>query len=297
MLTIFCRLSGQEVSKEKSRVLFSKNTPGKTRSEICCSLGILEAQKFDKCLEFPLKFSDRGSRDFNFIIHKVQEKLTGWQASLLSPAGKRTRIKSSSGAIPDYVMHGALLPIRVCKKIDHANRNFLWGSTPEKRKMHLENWDTVTRPKDHGGLGIHETRPRNLALIAKLNWKLLLEDPSLWAYVLKAKYLSSNISRNLWASKGSCSRTWAACKAAKLLLDSGLIKVIITGAFTSLWYDNWTSNGPLRAQLIGPLNIGEETQLVSQAIDNYGNWNLQLSFDLPNNVIKLIQVIPTNLAS
>ena len=27
VLTIFCRLSGQKVSKEKSRVLFSKKTP------------------------------------------------------------------------------------------------------------------------------------------------------------------------------------------------------------------------------------------------------------------------------
>ena len=62
-------------------------------------------------------------------------------------------------------------------------------------------------------------------------------------------------------------------------------------------YDNWTLNGSLRAQFIGPFNIGEETQLVSHAINNYGNWNLQLSFDLPNNVIKLIQAIPTNLAS
>ena len=159
------------------------------------------------------------------------------------------------------------------------------------------NWDTVTGPKDYGGLGIHETRPWNLALISKLNWNLLSKDPSLWAHVLKAKYLFSNTSRSPWASKGSCSHTWAACKAAMTLLDSKLRKVITTGASTSLWYDNWTLSGPLRAQIIGPLNIGEENQLVSQVIDNYGNWNLQLSFDLPDNVIKLIQATPTNLAS
>lgn len=52
VLTIFCQLSRQRVSKEKSRVLFSKNTPEKTRSNICCSLGILETRKFDKYLGF-----------------------------------------------------------------------------------------------------------------------------------------------------------------------------------------------------------------------------------------------------
>ena len=77
VLTTFCRLSMQRVSKEKSRVLFSKNTLEETKSDICGSLGILETQKFDKYLGFPLKFSDRGSRYFNYIIHKVQEKLAG----------------------------------------------------------------------------------------------------------------------------------------------------------------------------------------------------------------------------
>lgn len=96
------------------------------------SLGMLETRKFDKYLGFPLKFFNRGAKDFNFIIHKVQEKLVGWQASLLSLAGRRTLILSSSGAILDYVMQGALLPSEVCKEIDRANRNFL-GFNPLKK--------------------------------------------------------------------------------------------------------------------------------------------------------------------
>ena len=177
VLTTFCQLSGQKVSKEKSRILFSKNTSKKPRRAICGSMGMLETQKFDKYLGFSLKFAECGAMNFNFIIH-LQGKLAGWQASLLSLAGRRTLIESSSGAIPNYVMQGTLLPSKVCKEIDCANRTFLWGSTPEKRKMHLVNWDTITWPKDHGGLGILETRPRNLALIAKLNWKLQSEDHS-----------------------------------------------------------------------------------------------------------------------
>lgn len=133
VLTTFCQLFGQKVRKEKSRVLFSKNTPEDTRRVIRGSLGMLETRKFDKYLGFPLKFFNRGAKDFNFIIHKVQEKLVGWQASLLSLAGRRTLILSSSGAILDYVMQGALLPSEVCKEIDHANRNFL-GFNPLKKE-------------------------------------------------------------------------------------------------------------------------------------------------------------------
>ena len=50
--------------------------------------------------------------------------------------------------------------------------------------------------------------------------------------------------------------------------------MITTGASTSLWSDNWILNGSLRAQLIGLLNVREENQLVSQVINNYGNWQL-----------------------
>ena len=73
--------------------------------------------------------------------------------------------------------------------------------------------------------------------------------------------------------------------------------MITTWASTSLWSDNWILNGSLRAQLIGLLNVREENQLVSQVVNNYGNWHLQLLFDPPENLVKLIQAIPTNINS
>ena len=105
-------------------------------------------------------------------------------------------------------MQGALLPSRVYQEIDCANRNFLWGSTPEKRKIHLVNWNTVTLPIDQGGLSIHVARPRILALLAKLDWKLSTSENLPWAKVLRAKYISSRITCSPWLSKGACSRTY-----------------------------------------------------------------------------------------
>ena len=266
-LSAFCALSGQKVSKDKSRILFSKNTSAENRELVCHSLSILETNKFDQYLGFPLNFAGQGTKDFNFFIHKVQQKLSGWQASLISLARRRVLIQSSSNPIPNYVMQGALLPPKVCSEIDRANSNFLWGSTPEKRRLHLVNWNAVTLPKEHGGLDLHESRPRNLTLLTKLNWRLLSEDSSPWAQVLKAKYLTNNP----WSSKGACCHTWAACKAAKPLLDSRLREVITSGSSTSFWFDKWSSVGTLRSHLHRPLNLGEEHQLVSHMIDNNGN--------------------------
>ena len=56
----------------------------------------------------------------------------------------------------------------MCDGVDKIIRDLLWGSTEEKRKMHMVNWRTVTLPKDLGGLGLHSMKDRNLAILAKL---------------------------------------------------------------------------------------------------------------------------------
>lgn len=65
-------------------------------------------------------------------------KLAGWKAGFLSFAGRTVLIKSVLSAIPTYVMQGAALPSYLCEKLDMVNRNFLWGTTDEKRKIHLK---------------------------------------------------------------------------------------------------------------------------------------------------------------
>ena len=81
-------------------------------------------------------------------------------------------MKSMMSAIPNHVMQGAALPNHLCDKLDKINRNFLWGSTNEKRKMHLVGWEKIIRPKEEGGLGIQPARAKNVALLAKLNWRM-----------------------------------------------------------------------------------------------------------------------------
>ena len=101
-----------------------------------------------------------------------------------------------------------------------------------------------------------------------------------------------------WSSKGSCSRTWAACKAAKPLFDKGLRKVITTGTSTSFWSDTWFSLGNLRSVLSGPLFYQEENSLVAQFVDDYGNWKWDnLSFVLPQSLLSTINAVPVNPSS
>lgn len=81
----------------------------------------------------------------------------------------------------------ALLP-KFLKSVDRLSCNFLWGSSENKKKLHLIGWKKITKPKKEGGLGIQTTKEKNKALLAKLNWRFNTEKDSLWARVLSQKY-------------------------------------------------------------------------------------------------------------
>ena len=44
----------------------------------------------------------------------------------------------------------------------------------------MVGWGKIIKPKEESGLGIQSTRVKNLALLAKLNWRLYHEKEALW---------------------------------------------------------------------------------------------------------------------
>lgn len=82
-------------------------------------------------------------------------------------------------SIPNYVMQGAALLVHLCDKLDKISRDFLWGSTSEKKKLHLVGWNKIIKPKEEGGLGIQAARAKNIAILAKLNWRMNQEKEAL----------------------------------------------------------------------------------------------------------------------
>ena len=103
-LDTFCELSGQKVSLNKSKVYFSPNTCLETREELCEVLGIHSTLNLGKSLGFPIKHPGSTSQDFNFVVERVQNKLQGWKANLLSMVGRVVIAQSMLSVIPAYVM-------------------------------------------------------------------------------------------------------------------------------------------------------------------------------------------------
>ena len=104
VLDKFCEISGQKISKSKSRVVFSPNVDAHSKLSICNKLGISATSEIGRYLGFPIFHKGQNCNAFNFVIDKVQSKLAGWKAKVISPVGRLVLIKSASSTIPDYYM-------------------------------------------------------------------------------------------------------------------------------------------------------------------------------------------------
>ncbi|KAK4593027.1 hypothetical protein RGQ29_017250 [Quercus rubra] len=161
LLREFCAMSGQLMSANKSKTWFSLRTPRRTKDQVARILGLPTTDRIGTYLGTPI-FSTRR-----------------WQARYLSMAGRATLIKASVSSIPLYAMQTAILPQKICQHIDRLSCHFLWGDTNGRKGCHTINWDTVTLPKEAGGLGITSTRHRNQAILMNQAWHLYSTPSSL----------------------------------------------------------------------------------------------------------------------
>ncbi|KAK4270478.1 hypothetical protein QN277_023510 [Acacia crassicarpa] len=187
-LDTFCMASGLKVNASKTRVFFSKNVNHLRRTELCEILGFQVTPDLGKYLGVPLHHERVTTRTYQVLVDKVRKRLSSWNITSLSLAGRSVLASSVTAAIPGYTMQTASLPITTCDDIEKQNRSFLWGSAPEKRKPHHVSWDTVCEPKKHRGLGLKHLHRQNQAYMMKLGWNLIKHRNDLWVRVVRSKY-------------------------------------------------------------------------------------------------------------
>lgn len=101
----------------------------------------------------------------------MHKKLNSWENNYLTMVGRTTLIKTTLSSILIHVMQMVKLPKQTLNAIDKINRDFLWGSSSIKRKIHHVKWNEVCKPLNLGGLGIPRAEHRNFSLIMNLAWR------------------------------------------------------------------------------------------------------------------------------
>jgi hypothetical protein len=114
----------------------------------------------------------------------------------------------------------------------------------DKKKYWLAKWNVVCRPKDQGGLSIHDLEVKNTAVLGKWLFKLLTEEGT-WQTIIKHKYVGSKaVSHVLW--KPGDSHFWARLMATKTHFFSHGTFSIREGSEIRFSEDKWLGTTTLR---------------------------------------------------
>lgn len=172
--------SGLRVNLDKSKMFCSPKVSRSRRDAFTALTSIKSTSNLGKYLGVKLS-KERSSRShFNYVLKRIDRRLSSWKMKMLNKAGKLCLVKSVLTSLPVYDMQVAWLPDMVCDKMDQACRRFLWSKDPSRKGWHLVNWGEVTNIKSKGGLGVREVRKGNVTLLGKLVWRLLTEPTCLW---------------------------------------------------------------------------------------------------------------------
>ncbi|KAK6124569.1 hypothetical protein DH2020_041687 [Rehmannia glutinosa] len=232
---------------------------------------------------------------FGYIKDKIWQRIQNWSKHHFSKAGKEILIKSVLQAIPSYAMSCFKFPESVISEIQSMIRGFWWDSASNKKKIHWNSWQSITRKKSEGGIGFRNFRAFNLALLAKQAWRLISNPSSLLARVYKAKYHPSHPFLEAQMHHRP-SWTWRSIMDSKKVLLAGCLKRIQSGKNTKVWGDRWIPKYPYHLTCAKPNSVSFSMK-VSELINESSNcWNSELIRTLfPNQVAASILSIPLNV--
>lgn len=165
-----------------------------------------------------------------------------------------------------------MLPKGVCQEIEKQTRRFIWGGAGSDTKtISLVNWETVTRSKAKGGLGIRRLQDLNLACMAKLGWRIRCEENSLWAQTLSTKYKCVTER-----GRSSVSNAWKGIVAAAPIVENGVYKIVRNGKQSRFWMDNWLGEYPLYEVMKAPVSLPDLYASVADYWDEDRGWKWEL---------------------
>ena len=177
---------GLKINLGKSKLVPIRDVPD--LHELVEILGCRESALPLKYLGLLLGASFKDKTIWNPILKKMEQRLAGWKRLYLSKGGKVTLINSTLSSLPTYLLSLFPIPVKVAKRMEDLQRDFLWTGIRDDRKIHLVNWSKICSPVKNGGLGIRCLRKFNSALLAKWLWRYGLKNDALWRRVIGAKY-------------------------------------------------------------------------------------------------------------
>ena len=135
------------------------------------------------------------------------------------------------------------IPISLCKELEMMMARFWWGDQTDAKKIHWVSWAKMRWPRELGGMRFKDLHNFNLAMLAKEVWRIMYNEDSLVARILKARY--SPTTNILNAHRGpNPSYTWRSLMEGRKALEKGALWRVGTSFDFNIWSDPWLPSGP-----------------------------------------------------
>lgn len=70
------------------------------------------------------------------VLKRMEKKLTSWKTTYLSLGGRITLIRSALSNLPIYLLSIFRCPMKITKRIEKLQRDFLWQGNAAKKMFH-----------------------------------------------------------------------------------------------------------------------------------------------------------------
>ncbi|XP_062076041.1 uncharacterized protein LOC133780185 [Humulus lupulus] len=205
--------------------------PGREAGEDCMYLGLPNIIGRNKTVVL------------GFLKDRIRKRIQGWDAKLLSRAGKEILLKTVAQSLSNYAMSVFLLPVSVCSEMERLMNKFWWKSSSSDGSKGIQwmSWNRLSSHKNKGGMGFRHLRDFNIALLGKQAWRLITNPDSLVGRVYKARYYPQGSF--LEAELGSNpSFVWRCILESKAMMGGGLRRRVGSGVAVSVLRDPWLPN-------------------------------------------------------
>jgi hypothetical protein len=285
--------SGQKVSCAKSSIFVSKSTPNDVRDAITATSGFQHTGNLGKYLGVPIIHGRVTKSLFYEVVSKIEAKLSGWPAASLSMAGRVTLVQSVLQTVPYYSMQVVRLPGTICDEVERLCRQFIWGDSPARRRLHTINLDVIIRPKHESGLGIRRLKEMNLAF-----WQKHVGNFLFRSQVFGCKYYCTStryrqVEDTIFKAHPTDSHFWRSLVFTWSRVQACVGWVLGNGTKVRFWQDSWLRNTPPLVEAANSALIPSLEQPVSYFVNEEGDWRWE-EFDvlIPHDLALMIAAMP-----
>lgn len=241
IIHLFCLVSGLKVNLSKSSVHFSGLEETKLHPlKQLLSYNFSDLKGGFKYLGYFLKHGVQKTKDWLWLVNKVEKKISHWSFRWLSLGGRHTLCKSVLENESVYWLSLVVVPLSILQRIRKLLINFLWKGNTNTHHYHLANWESLAQPKRFGGWGLLNIIIFSKALTTTTLWRALTSN-GLWKKVLKEKYLHS-VSVIKWLrsetfAKPSTSKIWKNLLKTVHIINNWLTWKLGSGSLVELGRD------------------------------------------------------------